>query len=559
MDPLLRLRPVIATKYHAAWPSLPSSPLGFSKGPLHRDIARSQDGIHRRVRDALERNSLIEEETTINFGHRDESPTVLVYTKWHDDKEWKRAVEEMVASVAKDFPSAIDGGLHFEMTSPQSLKMAYPKDDDSPWKKDFIAGYCHVPALEPYDPEEVSTSMPSEARMSSHKRPRATGASLVVYIENINNDNQITDFETFVTAAGFSGTFFWPETKSPIDRYHDGCCWVQFQSEVDATRAPAVLDNATFMGMNIVTRSVTVNFLRESTGSYDKGSHLIKDVPISCKQKHPHMQHDSHKPPQELINDKVKLENTDENSIMNLPDKSIPQIAKDDKMRQPWFYVERLNPDSKRREFKRIALSQLDLHDIWSADNPTGDTTAMFARGIQMSGLTTRVQVGEEPPHGARFIALFGAKSSGHSMYWEPGRLLGHDNKARVLVSHSPTFLTPVDAGSEYSSGTCHSHIPIYRRPRSVGLGWGGYDLYNEWQYLRRQAKKYVPERDYPTRSAASNVSFTSEVTGVHTVSIGSRTIKPWENIGQDRSLWMEINQKEDRMDNALPPRIKRK
>lgn len=183
----------------------------------------------------------------------------------------------------------------------------------------------------------------------------------------------------------------------------------------------------------------------------------------------------------------------------------------------------------------------------------------MFARGIQMSGLTMRVQVGEEPPHGARFIALFGAKSSGHSMYWEPGRLLGHDNKARALVSHSPTFLTPVDAGSDYSSGTCRSHIPIYRRPRSVGLGWGGYDLYNEWQYLKRQAKKYVPERDYPIRSAASNVSFTSEVTGVHTVSIGSRTIKPWENIGQDRSLWMEINRKEDRMDNALPPRIKRK
>ncbi|UZP37874.1 hypothetical protein NXS19_005690 [Fusarium pseudograminearum] len=235
--------------------------------------------------------------------------------------------------------------------------------------------------------------MPSEARMSSHKRPRATGASLVVYIENINNDTQIADFETFVTAAGFSGTFFWPETKSPIDRYHDGCCWVQFQSQVDATRALAVLDNATFMGMKIVTRSVTVNFkrarhgnvtsvqdpamvthhnkgpeptsqLRESVGSYDNGSPLIKDVPISCKQKHPHMQHDSHKPPQELINDKVKLENTDENSIMNLPDKSISQIANDGKMRQPWVYVERLNPDSKRREFKRIALSQLDVLEL---------------------------------------------------------------------------------------------------------------------------------------------------------------------------------------------------
>ncbi|CAF3660298.1 unnamed protein product [Fusarium graminearum] len=333
--------------------------------------------------------------------------------------------------------------------------------------------------------------------MSSHKRPRATGASLVVYIENINNDNQITDFETFVTAAGFSGTFFWPETKSPIDRYHDGCCWVQFQSEVDATRAPAVLDNATFMGMNIVTRSVTVNFKRARHGNVTS----VQD---------PLMQ---------------------------------------------WFYKGQL----ESIDSSKYPQPTYKLHDIWSADNPTGDTTAMFARGIQMSGLTTRVQVGEEPPHGARFIALFGAKSSGHSMYWEPGRLLGHDNKARVLVSHSPTFLTPVDAGSEYSSGTCHSHIPIYRRPRSVGLGWGGYDLYNEWQYLRRQAKKYVPERDYPTRSAASNVSFTPEVTGVHTVSIGSRTIKPWENIGQDRSLWMEINQKEDRMDNALPPRIKRK
>ncbi|KAL6917558.1 hypothetical protein FSST1_009053 [Fusarium sambucinum] len=151
MDPLLHLHPVIATKYHVAWPSLPSSPLGF-KQELLPDIAQSQE-IHKRVRDVLEKNSLIEEETTINFGHRYRSPTVLIYTLWHkdSDKTWKRAIEEMVTSVNKDLPTVIDKGFHFEMIAPQALMMSYPNDKDILWKKESKdAMRRHFAAMQPY-------------------------------------------------------------------------------------------------------------------------------------------------------------------------------------------------------------------------------------------------------------------------------------------------------------------------------------------------------------------------------------------------------------------------
>ncbi|XEV03701.1 hypothetical protein FSHL1_008988 [Fusarium sambucinum] len=115
-------------------------------------IAQSQE-IHKRVRDVLEKNSLIEEETTINFGHRYRSPTVLIYTLWHkdSDKTWKRAIEEMVTSVNKDLPTVIDKGFHFEMIAPQALMMSYPNDKDILWKKESKdAMRRHFAAMQPY-------------------------------------------------------------------------------------------------------------------------------------------------------------------------------------------------------------------------------------------------------------------------------------------------------------------------------------------------------------------------------------------------------------------------
>jgi hypothetical protein len=110
------------------------------------------------VRDVLERNRLIEEETTINFGLRDRSPTVLIYTQWHENsnKTWKRAMEEMVTSVNKDFPAVIDGGFHFEMIAPQALIAFHPIDKGFLWKKESKdAIRRHFDAMQPYHSEDI--------------------------------------------------------------------------------------------------------------------------------------------------------------------------------------------------------------------------------------------------------------------------------------------------------------------------------------------------------------------------------------------------------------------
>ncbi|KAH6992614.1 hypothetical protein EDB82DRAFT_554595 [Fusarium venenatum] len=174
---------------------------------------------------------------------------------------------------------------------------------------------------------------------------------------------------------------------------------------MDVTCALAVLEGAAFMGMNITTRSVTANFIRkrgrhgnvnsniqepviqhnkdpeptllprESIDSYDdEGSPLMESVPISCPEEHLYLQRYPHKPqpyPQELKNDKAKLENECEISIVDRPDgysneqnEFLSQIINDGKTRQPWIYVERYNHDSNRNEFRRIAPSQLDVSEL---------------------------------------------------------------------------------------------------------------------------------------------------------------------------------------------------
>ncbi|KAH6992615.1 hypothetical protein EDB82DRAFT_523711 [Fusarium venenatum] len=164
------------------------------------------------------KNSLIEEETTINFGHRDRSPTVLIYTLWHkeSDKTWKRAIEDMVTSVNKDLSTVIDKGFHLEMIAPKALMMSYPNDKGILWKESKDAVRRHFAAMQPYHLEDISQEYAFlQATMSSRKRlcdseDEPNTASLIVYIGNINYDAQIADFENFLAGASLSGIFFWP-------------------------------------------------------------------------------------------------------------------------------------------------------------------------------------------------------------------------------------------------------------------------------------------------------------------------------------------------------------
>ncbi|RGP71125.1 hypothetical protein FLONG3_7253 [Fusarium longipes] len=145
---------VLAARYHVGWPSLPYLPVKLSEREFPPNMVNLREEIHKRVRDALERNRLIEKETTIEFGRRYASvPTVLVRTPWQQSSKivWKKAVEEMVASVKKDFPAAIDGGLQFEMIAPEVDTKVYISDAngaDISWEEIKAVTHRHPAANE---------------------------------------------------------------------------------------------------------------------------------------------------------------------------------------------------------------------------------------------------------------------------------------------------------------------------------------------------------------------------------------------------------------------------
>lgn len=141
------------------------------------------------------------------------------------------------------------------------------------------------------------------------------------------------------------------------------------------------------------------------------------------------------------------------------------------------------------------------LQDVWDADKPFLSTANIFAKGIKISGLAITVNHGQTPADGA--VALSrpeGQESQDGSMdiemteprpqlYWQPGRVLGPDPQERAYISHSESFVRPSDMSTSVLSATCRSHIVSYKRPPGVGLGWGDFDRFYEWQLLGRKVR----------------------------------------------------------------------
>jgi hypothetical protein len=158
-------------------------------------------------------------------------------------------------------------------------------------------------------------------------------------------------------------------------------------------------------------------------------------------------------------------------------------------------------------------------------DSPAMSTVSVFPRGIKASGLAIKVFPGEEKPAGAISLTQpkithkgardkFELDDSEESpeLYWQPGRLLGPDDQKRAIISHSPTFTSLSKMDPELLSATSRSHTMRHGRPKGVGLGWGEFDRFREWQQFGRQVRAYAGYE--PTDVARTNTCIGQQIHG---------------------------------------------
>jgi hypothetical protein len=142
------------------------------------------------------------------------------------------------------------------------------------------------------------------------------------------------------------------------------------------------------------------------------------------------------------------------------------------------------------------------LDEVEPIDSPAMSTASLFPSGIKLSGLAVKVFPGKEKPAGA--ISLTQSKiiqervmnefkshdlEESPELYWQPGRLLGPDDQKRAIISHSPTFTSLPKMDPDLLSATSRSHTMRHGRPKGVGLGWGDFDRFREWQQFGRQVR----------------------------------------------------------------------
>ncbi|CAJ0548256.1 Ff.00g050100.m01.CDS01 [Fusarium sp. VM40] len=204
-------------------------------------------------------------------------------------------------------------------------------------------------------------------------------------------------------------------------------------------------------------------------------------------------------------------------------------------------------------------------------------TASLFPRGIKASGLAIKVFPGEEKPAGAisltqQKITHEGARGEleledseeAPELYWQPGRLLGPDDQKRAIISHAPTFTSLSNMDPELLSATSRSHTVRYDRPRGVGLGWGEFDRFREWQQFGRQVSKSMVKEQEWQRSNGAIALFRSENEDeMYVIPTSCNEIQSLKRPRRLGSMWKRLNKstkKEDkkkkREKNATVPAL---
>ncbi|KAF4437460.1 hypothetical protein FACUT_5678 [Fusarium acutatum] len=174
------------------------------------------------------------------------------------------------------------------------------------------------------------------------------------------------------------------------------------------------------------------------------------------------------------------------------------------------------------------------IDDVFDTDNPVKSSTNIFMTGMIASSLAVKVMPGEELVNGTLpskdLVELTMPmteeekqqvqQEKGPKYYWQRGRLTGANGAAEAGISDpSCAFFPPSEMDPSNRSATCSSHLQQYPRPTAVGVGWGGFDRFREWQLHGRQVKRDVVEYEPFSKEPKSTLDFVTK-TGELTMTI---------------------------------------
>ncbi|KAM0209797.1 hypothetical protein ACHAQI_006261 [Fusarium lateritium] len=273
--------------------------------------------------------------------------------------------------------------------------------------------------------------------------------------------------------------------------------------------------------------------------------------------------------------------------VMTLPDGRQtlrPLLSSNNPTGELFTYVQKVDGT---KEFKKVPLAQLalpsdtymkkikKLGEMEPVDSPTMSTASIFPQGIKASGLAMKVFPGEEKPAGAISltqpkITREGARDEleldesekSPEFYWQPGRLLGPDDQKRAIISHSPTFTSLSKMDPELLSATSRSHTIRHGRPAGVGLGWGGFDRFREWQQFGRQVSKSMfEEKEWQKPNDAIAMFKSEKGDGIYVIPTHCNKIHSLKGTRRLGSMWKRLNKstkkeerKKKREKNAAVP-----
>lgn len=143
------------------------------------------------------------------------------------------------------------------------------------------------------------------------------------------------------------------------------------------------------------------------------------------------------------------------------------------------------------RPFVQVVPDEADVEkkcdrvvDVKTTDQPWKDTERQFERGINATNY----------PGGSQ---------------WFPGAVLDEPVVdgvpkgnlsfcAAECISNDPEWRPQGHTGADLRTATNESHVPIKKRPLDIGMGWGGYDAFHQWQANgRRINPDDVEHRDW--------------------------------------------------------------
>ncbi|KAK8042930.1 hypothetical protein PG994_013413 [Apiospora phragmitis] len=94
---------------------------------------------------------------------------------------------------------------------------------------------------------------------------------------------------------------------------------------------------------------------------------------------------------------------------------------------------------------------------------------------------------------------------------WEQGQFMNPSEQEKgVCISDSPDYVSPGEM-ADFRTLTFSGHHPAHVRPNGIRLGWGGWDVWYEWQLYGRLVKRELLEKTPKPQAAGVPLKLVSE------------------------------------------------